>query len=144
MAEGVSRRHFFMGTLLAGAVPAGGFGSVPSLKALGCKPFNEKLNIAGIGVGGRGADDLNGCSSENIVALCDVDSRQAAPTFKRYEKATRYTDFRKLLDKERGENGYGLGFSTTRRSAGASAPAAAITGLPSRYTATSGPFQLTA
>jgi predicted dehydrogenase len=85
---------------LAGAVPAGGFGSVASLKALGYKAFNEKLNIAGVGVGGRGADDLRGCASENIVALCDVDSRQGGPTFKRYEKATQYTDFRKMLDKE--------------------------------------------
>ena len=44
--SGVSRRHFFMGTLLAGAVPAGGFGSVPSLKMLGFKSPNEKLNVA--------------------------------------------------------------------------------------------------
>ena len=85
---------------MAGAVPAGGFGSVASLKALGYKAFNEKLNIAGVGVGGRGAEDLRGCASENIVALCDVDSRQGGPTFKRYEKATQYTDFRKMLDKE--------------------------------------------
>jgi len=35
----ISRRHFFFGTLLAGAVPAAGFGSVPSLKALGYQPF---------------------------------------------------------------------------------------------------------
>ena len=46
--DGVSRRHFFFGALLAGAVPAGGYGSVPSLKALGYKPFNEKLNVAAI------------------------------------------------------------------------------------------------
>ena len=39
---------------------------------------NEKLNIAGIGVGGRGAADLNGVASENIVALCDVDQKHAA------------------------------------------------------------------
>ncbi|MGD0500301.1 MAG: Gfo/Idh/MocA family oxidoreductase [Bryobacteraceae bacterium] len=97
---GVSRRHFFYGALLAGAVPAGGFGSVASLKAAGYKAFNEKLNLAGIGVGGRGADDLGGCASENIVALCDVDSRQAGPTFKRYAQATQYSDFRKMLDKE--------------------------------------------
>lgn len=96
----ISRRYFFYGTLLAGAVPAAGFGSVPSLKALGYKPFNEKLNIAGVGVGGRGTADLHGCESENIVALCDVDSRQASPSFKRYEKATRHTDFRKMLDTE--------------------------------------------
>jgi hypothetical protein len=96
----VSRRHFFFGSLLAGAVPTGGFGSVPSLKAIGYKSFNEKLNIASVGIGGRGAQNLSGLTSENIVALCDVDSRQGAPTFKRYEKAARYADFRKMLDKE--------------------------------------------
>ena len=51
-----SRRHFFYGTLLAGAVPTGGFGSTPSLKALGYKSPNEKLNIASIG-GLRNMDD---------------------------------------------------------------------------------------
>ncbi len=96
----VSRRHFFFGTLLAGAVPRGGFGSVPSLKALGFKPFNEKLNIAAIGCGGRGAQNLSGCAGENVVALCDVDSARAAETYKRYETAPKYTDFRKMLDKE--------------------------------------------
>jgi len=96
----VSRRHFFFGSLLAGAVPTGGFGSVPSLKAIGYKSFNEKLNIASVGIGGRGAQNLSGLTSENIVALCDVDSRQGAPAFKRYEKAARYADFRKMLDKE--------------------------------------------
>ena len=44
----ISRRHFFYGSLLAGAVPAGGFGSTPSLKGLGYKSPNEKLNIASI------------------------------------------------------------------------------------------------
>jgi hypothetical protein len=66
---GFSRRRFFYGTLLAGAVPAGGFGSVPTLKALGYKSYNEKLNIACIGVGGRGADDLNACASENVELM---------------------------------------------------------------------------
>lgn len=96
----VSRRHFFFGSLFAGAVPVAGFGSVPSLKALGYKAFNEKLNLAAVGVGGRGAQNLRGCTSENIVALCDVDSRQGAPTFRKYDKAVQYTDFRKMLDKE--------------------------------------------
>jgi predicted dehydrogenase len=59
---------------------------------------NEKLNIAGIGVGGRGAEDINGVASENIVALCDVDEKHAAQTFERYPKAKRYKDFRKMLD----------------------------------------------
>jgi hypothetical protein len=39
MSDGVSRRHFLYGALLAGAVPADGFGSVPSLRALGYKPY---------------------------------------------------------------------------------------------------------
>jgi predicted dehydrogenase len=96
----VSRRYFFFGSLFAGAAPAAGFGSVSSLKSLGFKPYNEKLNIAAIGCGGRGAQNLRGCESENIVALCDVDEVRAAETFQRYEKAARYTDFRKMLDKE--------------------------------------------
>jgi predicted dehydrogenase len=61
---------------------------------------SEKLNIAGIGVGGRGAGDIGEVSSENIVALCDVDFRHAADTFKRYPNARQYRDFRKMLDKE--------------------------------------------
>src|SRR5947209_5675154 len=95
-----TRRHFFFGTLLAGAVPAAGFGSTPSLKMLGYKSPNEKLNIASIGAGGKAASDISGCSSENIVALCDVDEKQAAAKFKQYENVPKYKDFRKMLEKE--------------------------------------------
>ena len=96
-----SRRYFFYGSLLAGAVPAGGFGSTPSLKALGFKTVLDKLNIAGIGVGGRGAQDLVPMAvSENIVALCDVNDVYSAKTFATYPKAKRYKDFRKLFDAE--------------------------------------------
>jgi predicted dehydrogenase len=59
---------------------------------------NEKLNIAGIGVGGRGAADIDGVASENIVALCDVDQVQAASTFARFPEAKKYKDFRKMFD----------------------------------------------
>src|SRR4030042_5361998 len=60
---------------------------------------NEKLNVACIGVGGRGAADVNGVGeTENIVALCDVDEKHAAETFERYPQAKRYKDFRKMLD----------------------------------------------
>src|SRR3954465_2415435 len=96
----ISRRHFFYGSLLAGAVPVGGFGSTPSLKMLGYKSPNEKLNIASIGAGGKASSDIDGCASENIVALCDVDEKQAARKFNQYEKAPKYKDFRKMLDKE--------------------------------------------
>jgi predicted dehydrogenase len=99
--HGVSRRHFFFGTLLAGAVPSGGFGSVPSLPALGHKPFSEKLNVAAVGCGGQGGADLMAASrTENIVALCDVDEKRAAENFKRFDKAPKYKDFRVMLDKE--------------------------------------------
>ena len=96
-----SRRHFFYGSLLAGAVPTGGYGSVPSLKALGYKFLNEKLNIAAIGVGTRGPQILLGAApTENIVALCDVDEVRSARGFEAYPKANKYKDFRKMLDKE--------------------------------------------
>ena len=69
MSARISRRHFFFGSLLAGAVPAGGFGSTPSLTAAGFKSFNEKLNIAGIGCGIRSGQILpQAAVSENIVA----------------------------------------------------------------------------
>ncbi len=97
----LSRRHFFFGSLLAGAVPRGGFGSVPSLRALGYKPFYEKLNIAAVGCGGQGGVDLlDAARTENITALCDVDDKRAAAGFQRFEKAPRYKDFRVMLDKE--------------------------------------------
>jgi hypothetical protein len=96
-----SRRYFFYGTLLAGAVPRGGYGSAPSLPALGFKSYNQKLNIAAIGIGTRGPQILRGVAgTENIVALCDVDDVKAAPTFKAYEKAKRYKDFRKMIETE--------------------------------------------
>src|SRR5436190_3079663 len=101
MALDFTRRHFFYGSLLAGAVPAGGFGSTPSLKAMGYKSPNEKLNIASIGAGGKANNDIDGCSpTENIVALCDVDEKRAAAKFKEFDKAPKYKDFRKMLDKE--------------------------------------------
>jgi predicted dehydrogenase len=99
--HGFSRRHFFYGTLLAGAVPSGGFGSVPSLQALGYKPFYEKLNVASVGCGGQGGADLIAASrTENIVALCDVDDSRAAENLARFPKAAKYKDFRVMLDKE--------------------------------------------
>ena len=95
-----TRRHFFFGSLLAGAVPQGGFGSALSLPRLGYKSPNEKLNIASIGAGGKASGDIDGCAGENIVALCDVDAKQAAAKFKQYESVPKYKDFRKMLDKE--------------------------------------------
>ena len=62
---------------------------------------NSKLNIAGVGIGGQGGWDLAEVSSENIVALCDVDADYAAKAFAKYPAAKRYRDFREMLDKEK-------------------------------------------
>ncbi|MGB9602671.1 MAG: Gfo/Idh/MocA family protein, partial [Limisphaerales bacterium] len=62
---------------------------------------NEKLNIAGIGIGGQGRSDLNNMNTENIVALCDVDWSYAAGTFKQYPNAKKYKDYRKMLDEQK-------------------------------------------
>src|SRR5579862_8551803 len=101
MAYNVSRRHFFFGSLLAGAVPTGGFGSKLSLKAVGYKSPNEKLNIASIGAGGKATSDITDCAkTENIVALCDVDEKNAKRMFELHDKVPKYKDFRVMLDKE--------------------------------------------
>lgn len=62
---------------------------------------NERLNIAGIGIGGQGAADLGNHPNDNIVALCDVDADYAANTFAAYPNAKRYTDFRVMFEKEK-------------------------------------------
>jgi predicted dehydrogenase len=96
-----SRRRFFYGVLLAGPIPAGGFGSTPSLGLLGFKSPNEKLNIAAIGAGGRARTNIAGCAAENIVAFADPDEKSAAATYKQYERAATFKDFRHMLDKAR-------------------------------------------
>jgi len=94
----LSRRDF-IGATAAAAV----FTIVPRHVLGGPRhiPPSEKLNIAGIGAGGRGADNLDAVSGENIVALCDVDQQRAAPTFNRYPKAKKYSDFRIMLEKQK-------------------------------------------
>src|SRR3954464_10600716 len=99
--NGISRRYFFYGSLLAGAVPIAGYGSVPSLRALGYKPFYDKLNVSAIGCGRPSGVDLNDAAkTENIVALCDLDENRAAANFKKFDKQPKYKDFRVMLEKE--------------------------------------------
>ena len=94
-----SRRQFLGGT----AVGALGFSVLPShvLGLGGAQSANEKLNIAAVGCAGQGGGDINNVSSENIVALCDVDWRHAAGTFKKFSNAKRYKDYRKMLDEQK-------------------------------------------
>ncbi|MBI4661700.1 MAG: Gfo/Idh/MocA family oxidoreductase [Verrucomicrobia bacterium] len=95
----ISRRNFLRGATLS----AFGFTVLPSrvLGLGGQTPPSEKLNIAGIGIGGQGASDLNQLAGENIVALCDVDWARGAGMFKKFPNAKKYKDFRKMLEEQK-------------------------------------------
>ncbi|NOX87434.1 MAG: Gfo/Idh/MocA family oxidoreductase [Calditrichaeota bacterium] len=97
-SEGISRRRFLGQASLAAAA----FTIVPRhvLGGKGYKAPSDTLNIACIGVGGKGYGDLHSVSTENIVALCDVDEERAAKAFSEFPKAKKYFDFRRMLDKE--------------------------------------------
>ena len=74
-----------------------GSSSMVSTPARGARP-NDRLNLAIVGCGGQGAENLDKVAGENIVALCDVDEKRAADAFQRYPKAKRFRDYRKMLD----------------------------------------------
>lgn len=99
MAEKITRRDF----LRKGAIGLAGLTVVPSVvlgKSAGhAAAPSDKLNIAGIGVGGRGSGVLRDLRSENIVALCDVDWKYAKGTFEAYPDAKRFWDYREMYDK---------------------------------------------
>src|SRR6185312_16657893 len=64
---------------------------------------SDRLTLAAIGAGGKGADDLRnfyGSGKVDVAFLCDVDDRQAAGSIKTYTKAKYYKDFREMLEKE--------------------------------------------
>ncbi len=98
MKEKISRRSF----LKTGTAAAIGFSIVPGEvlgKAYsGKKAPSDKLNILGVGIGGRGAADLSEMETENIIGLCDVDWKYAKHVFDKYPKAKRYSDWRKMYD----------------------------------------------
>lgn len=71
------------------------------LGGVGYTAPSDKLNIAGVGVGGVGRSYLKNCESENFVALCDVDEKLAAPVFARYPHAKTYRDYRIMLEKQK-------------------------------------------
>ncbi len=93
----LTRRHFLRAT----GASAVAFTVVPRhvIAASGTNPPSKRINIAGIGVGGMGAGDIGAVApGNNLVALCDVDSRHAADTFKKFPDAKQYRDFRKMFD----------------------------------------------
>lgn len=108
---GMTRRDFLGGT----AATAAAFMVVPRhvLGGPGYVSPSDKLNIACIGVGGKGRSDTEHVSTENIVAMCDVDDLKMAQFKKEakkkdkqhlveiFEKAPKYRDFRVMLDKEK-------------------------------------------
>ncbi|MGB2821558.1 MAG: Gfo/Idh/MocA family oxidoreductase [Phycisphaerae bacterium] len=92
----LSRRNFVRGAGAGAAL----FTIVPGhvLSAPGRRAPSDRLDLACIGVGGRGAKNVAAVRGENIVALCDVDDGRAAGTFKQLPGAKRYRDFRRMLD----------------------------------------------
>lgn len=100
MKHDITRRAF-LATATTSAVATGCATRVNTARVVPGKISpNEKLNIAGIGVGGMGKGNLAACREENIVALCDVDHGHAGKILDTYPSATRYHDFRKMFDAE--------------------------------------------
>jgi predicted dehydrogenase len=90
----LSRRHF-----LAASAGAGVLAAAPGI--LRSQDSPNRLNIAIIGVGGRGGANLGDVGRENIVALCDVNARAIDAVAGTYPRARRFTDFRRLFDHHR-------------------------------------------
>lgn len=93
----LSRRKF----LKTGATALAGLTIVPSTilgKSFGHVAPSNKLNIIGVGVGGRGAHVLRSMNSQNIIGLCDVDWKYSANVFKEYPNAKKYYDYRKMFE----------------------------------------------
>ncbi len=92
----ISRRSFLGKTGLF----VGGLTILPStvISGLGHKAPSDKLNIAGIGIGGMGKRNLESMKSENIVALCDVDWKYSQSCFDAFPKAKKYWDWRVMFD----------------------------------------------
>ncbi|MCX7427464.1 MAG: Gfo/Idh/MocA family oxidoreductase [Planctomycetia bacterium] len=95
MSPRIHRRQMLRGAIASGA---GLWLAASRIKADATSP-NDKLNLALIGLGGRGADNLNSLASENIVALCDVDDHRAGNAYERFPQAKKFYDYREMLDR---------------------------------------------
>ena len=101
MSKEISRRSFLKtGTAAAVglSMAPGMFAAPASKKKAAPAPMDRKLKILGVGIGGRGAADLKEMETEEIIGLCDVDTKYAAHVFERYPNAKRYTDYRKMYE----------------------------------------------
>jgi predicted dehydrogenase len=98
MSRATSSRREFVASL---AVGSAAFHIVPRhVLGRGYRAPSDTLNVACIGVGGMGRNDVRGMEGENLVALCDVDWNSAEDAFRTYPRARRYRDYREMLDKE--------------------------------------------
>ena len=99
MSKEISRRSF----LKTGTAAAIGLSVAPEMLAKKKKkdeaplPLNRKLKILGVGIGGRGSGVLRDVDTEDIIGLCDVDWKYAAPVFERYPNAKRYNDYKVMF-----------------------------------------------
>ncbi len=94
MSRRMTRREMIRSGALAGAGFWIGAGAAEARR----RSPNEKLNIACIGVGGRGLSNVNGMAGENLVALCDVDGKRADAAYRKYPGTKKYQDFRRMFD----------------------------------------------
>jgi predicted dehydrogenase len=91
----MTRRQFLRDTSLAGV----GFWVAGGLTRAESKSPNEKLNIAGVGVGGKGSSDIDQAGRVgNVVALCDIDDNTLDKKASHFTAAKKYNDFRKMFD----------------------------------------------
>lgn len=88
-----SRRQFIKSSALAAGAIA--FGMPAFVRG---QNLNSKLNIASIGITGKGHSDTDACAGENIVALCDIDKERSRELINKYPDAKFYFDFRKMFD----------------------------------------------
>src|SRR5436190_498740 len=101
LSNRINRRKFIhTGASLASTIAIAGCVSQEATRSRRVSP-NEKLNIGMIGGGGKAVENLKGVSSENVVAICDVDEVRAAEGFKLAPQAKHYRDFRKMLEAEK-------------------------------------------
>lgn len=94
MSRQLTRRRFVQTT--AAAATAGYF--VNPTAAQESKSPNEKLNIAAVGATGRAGANVSGVSTQNIVAIADVDRDLLEKGSVKYPNAKKYRDYRKMLE----------------------------------------------
>src|SRR5579863_9318161 len=93
----MTRREFVKDAAVTVAGASAGFTIVPRhVLGRGMTPPSDMLNIAGVGIGGMGRTNLINLSSQNIVALCDVDWGYASKGFDRLD--TEIPNLQKRLD----------------------------------------------